>query len=340
MTLANIYIGRGGEDMEWAALGGAVLVTTGGHYRSGKARCSMKTTGQIEAWRNKTAFSAGSFWFGCYLYINFNTYSGNFRFITFADATGVERLYLTTNGSQSTWRVFKRDAAGTATQLGSDFTLVLPSSGFWSQKFDMRVVYATVGEVTIYSGGVPVFTYSGDTTTNSATALAFVTLSSMSTSGNASYEWSEALCLDVDTRGLSLVTWGPVANGNTHDWDTGTPAAANVNEVATDDTTLDGSTTAGQKDQYTTGAVPAGTTSVLAYGVGVRAVAGASGPAQLDLGLRLSGTDYWSADIPIQTGAFGTYYNDWLTNPATGVAFLPTEIGAASGFNIGAKSVT
>lgn len=335
----NIYVGRGGEDVEFIGGAGTSLVSTAGHFRSGKARCSM--VANVNAvWRNRNPFSAATFWFSAVPYNQFTALSANSRCIVFLDANGVSRLYLTSNGANSSFRIFKVDAAGTATQLGSDFTFVWPTAALLCPKLDIYVDYQASGAVRVYSGGAQLFSFSGDPTTNSVTALAYVQLGSHSNSGNSVIEWSEVMVLDVDTRALSLCTWGAVANGNTHNFDTGVPAAANINEITCDDTTLDGSTTAGQIDQYTTGAVPSGVQAVLAYGVSARAVSGITGPSKLDLGLRLSGADYWSADLSISQSAWGHYSNDWFTNPATGVAFLTSEIGNAAGFNIGAKSVT
>jgi hypothetical protein len=64
---------------------------------------------------------------------------------------------------------------------------------------------------------------------------------------------------DSDTRGMAgLVTLPPVANGNTHNFDVGTPAASNVNKIIINDSTFDGATTPGLIDQYTIGSLPAG----------------------------------------------------------------------------------
>jgi hypothetical protein len=123
----------------------------------------------------------------------------------------------------------------------------------------------------------------------------------------------------------------PVANGNTHNFDTGSPAASKVNETTLDDTTLDGSTTAGQIDQYTIPAITSGTFGIIAIGVSARMQKGTSGPSKMDLGTRVSGTDYWSTDFSLAASWQTSQY--WQTvDPSTSAAWtaLPTNIGLKS----------
>jgi hypothetical protein len=60
----------------------------------------------------------------------------------------------------------------------------------------------------------------------------------------------------------------------------------------------------------------------------------------MDLGLRISGSDNWSSDISLASSFTGGYQNWWYNNPTTASAISTTDIGSASGFNIGVKSVT
>ncbi len=130
---------------------------------------------------------------------------------------------------------------------------------------------------------------------------------------------------------MSLQSLAPVANGNTHNFDTGTPAAANVNEITLSDGTVDGSTTAAQIDQYTIPALATGSFSILAVGVSARMQKGTSGPTKMDLGVR-STSDYWSAD-QVLTVTWAAYQNWWTTDPNTASspwAALPSNIGLQS----------
>jgi hypothetical protein len=227
-------------------------------------------------------------------------------------------------------------AAGTFTQLGSTFPSGLATSTM--AKVDVHMNYASVGGfVELYINGNLVFSFSGDPTTEGVTALANFLLQQSAATGPSA--WSEVILADIDTRGLSLQTFPPVANGNTHNFDTGTPAAANVNETTINDATLDGSTTAGQIDEYTNGAVAAGTFDVIAFGISARAQKGATGPSKMDFVVRTAATDFFSSDVALST-FWQNYQNWWLTNPNTGVAWLTSQIGSTAGFNIGLKSVT
>jgi hypothetical protein len=122
-----------------------------------------------------------------------------------------------------------------------------------------------------------------------------------------------------------LQTLAPVANGNTHNFDTGTPGRSKVNENTLNDTTLDGSTTAGQIDQYTI-PVPShpGTFAIVAVGVSARMQKGTSGPSKMDLGVRSGGTDYWSTDISLGA-SWATSQNWWTTDPT-----LPRGVDCAA----------
>ena len=123
----------------------------------------------------------------------------------------------------------------------------------------------------------------------------------------------------------------PTAHGNTHNFDTGSPAASNVNETSLNDATLDGSASAGQIDQYTIPSIAAGTFTITAVGVSARCQKGASGPTKMDLGVRSGGSDYWSSDQALTTTWAG-YQNWWVTDPNTAAtwAALPSNIGLKS----------
>jgi len=221
----------------------------------------------------------------------------------------------------------------------------MPTSGLPSvfDQLDVFVNYAVSGQVAVYFNRI----LKGDTgagvdvTTDGITAIANIGYGTNTDTGASATgcNWSETVVSDTDTRSWNLQVFPPVANGNTHNFDTGTPAAANVNEITIDYSTLDGSTTANQIDEYTTGAVVSGTYGVVAYCVSAVMQKGATGPSKADLVVRTGAADWLSAD-QVLTASWDTYQNAWLTNPNTGVAWLPSDIGAASGFNIGMKSIT
>jgi hypothetical protein len=226
--------------------------------------------------------------------------------------------------------VFKVATAGTETQLGSSFQMSL--SQYLQDKLDVYFDNAASGNVKIYLNGVLYFNYSGDTRTET-TSMAHVRLGNNATAVNSQMHWSEIMVLDHDTRTCSLQPLIPAANGNTHDFDVGTPAAANINEISVSDSTVDGATTNGMIDQYTINAIAAGTYTILALGITARAAKGDTGPANLQLGVRITATDYWDSSQAL-TVAWEAYQKWWTVSPATSATW------AALPVNIGVKAVT
>lgn len=340
MSAINVYA-AGGEDSELYQLTGGTISTTANTFRASPivyARCSLATvnaTAGLTFWQYNVPFSQTVFWCGARLR-NTSGAAANHVAWRAVDVNGLPRLRIRCSvGATSTWVLEKVDGAGTLTTLATFVWLPL---GATPEKFDVFVNYAVAGEFSFYFNRAFVASFVGDVTTNGLTVLANVGYGAISnTSGG--FFWSETIVCDLDTRSFNLNGFDPVANGNTHNFDVGTPAAANVNQITTPYTTIDGATTAGLIDQYTVGAVAAGTYGVLAVGVSVVWQVGTSGPSKGDVGVRTGGTDYWSADQSLIT-SFTNYLNWWATNPNTGVDWTTAQIGAAAGFNIGVKSVT
>lgn len=109
-----------------------------------------------------------------------------------------------------------------------------------------------------------------------------------------------------------------------------TGSLSNITENVPDVSTFIYTSTAGAKNTYTAAA-----RSLTGYEVkgvitqfsGLRG--GASAPNSARAIVRISGTDY---NGPTQTLAYGnqSYQNQFLTNPATGLAWTPAEAGAAT----------
>jgi hypothetical protein len=330
--VTTVYF-AGGEDSEFIQSGGGSVDTTSGHWRSSWARCALATNNNPSTWQNLAPFSASTFWATARLFVNVATNGNtiNTDLIAFLDSGGVKRLAIRGTGTAGQLKAVKINAVGTVTQIGSNFTW--PGASALSgapDKLDLNVTYAVAGALTFYLNGVQLFTFSGDVTTDSVTSLATIQFSGLTSNG---HDWSEVIVTDADTRSLGLLSLPPVANGNTHNFDTGTPAAANVNEITLSDATLDGSSTAGQIDEYTIGSLPAGSFTILAVGVSARMQKSATGPSKMDLLLRSGTTDYASAD-QVLTTSWANYQNWWATDPNTSASW------AALPANIGLKSVT
>jgi hypothetical protein len=340
---ATVYW-AGTQDIDFTFFGSAIVDTNAGRHRPGFVTTGINPGSAITTDWVETipAFNQSTFWVG---FRTCNSFAAgnvtNAIPLALLDSSRITRIRLrfTSGGNPNNMVVEKVTAAGVATTLITITGLVwdIPSTGFEATKMDLFVNYAVAGSISIYYKGILLGSFTGDVTTDSVTSLAAVRFGNTG-SGN-SYFVSECMVLNVDTRACSLNAFLPVANGNTHNFDTGSPAAANVNETPFNDSTVDGSTTANQIDQYTNAAVATGSFSVLAFGVVARALKGVSGPTKIDLNVRTGGSDFFSADMPLTT-FWQTYSNWWSQNPNTSADWTTAQIGNASGFNIGVKSIT
>lgn len=347
--MVQIYF-RGGEDIDFAVIGpNHGLQGTGGRFRAGFARYAMElainAVANADFWLAPNKFSVSSFWFTARINVSGGTNPGlNGNYLWYlTDSGGVIRIRIrlvSQNNAFSSviWAVDKVNSVGTATQLGSNFTLSNIGTSVLC-KLDIQCVYSTTGTFNIYmaasdgSASTLAFTYTGDVTTDSQTLVTGFALGQPGSGGGNYCDWSEVIVSDTDTRTMGLVTLAPVANGNTHTFDTGSPAAANVNETTLNLTTFDGSSVAGQIDQYTIGTLPTGTWQILDFAVSAQLIVGATGPLHMDLGVRSGSTpaDYWSSDIAVATN-WTTYVYDWPNDPSTSALWtaLPVNIGLRS----------
>lgn len=322
----------GGEDSDFINVGGNTI-NTSSKYRTAFARCALGAQSGGNYWESTPQFSASVFW--CSFRVNgTSSVSSSGHLFQLISSDGKARLRGDSPGNlslPSTVTVRKVDASGSATSLGTYTQTVPVSASNSTTKFDIFVNYSASGQLSIYQDGVVIFdTGTGvDITTNSITALAGIRLDGL---GISNWVMSEIIISDTDTRSLSLQTLAPSTNGNTHNFDVGSPTATNVNETTVNDTTLDGSSIAGQIDQYTIPVIAGGTFSILSLGVASRAQKGlTSGPSKMDLGVRISSADYWSSDITLTT-SWAIYSNWWALDPSTSASWtaLPDNIGVKS----------
>lgn len=344
----------GGEDSDFVQHGtDANVVTTAGHYRSGYARCALQPALPVDYYRTPAnAFSASSLWLTARVFVEIvtNIQNATNDALRFIDASGITRLRLrsalsgTTNFAACPFVVEKLDSSGTATQLGSSFFFPVTDNTLF--KFDINFVDAVAGSVVIYAGpstGLSqsvVYSFSGDTTTNGVSTVTGFDLASgiVRAFSTATLEWSEVICHTASTLAMSLASGAPVANGNTHNFTSA--AATNVNPVVMNLATPDVSAVAGQLDQYTTSAIPAGSFSVRSVVVSGTSAKGTTGPANQQWNVRTGGVDYFSPNValsPLNTPVPTQYA--WDLNPNTGVSWQTSQVGNAAGFNFGAESV-
>lgn len=342
--MSIIYF-AGGEDIDFLFQGNITVDVSTAKNRPLFSRCSIDVAGTStsDAIFNKIPFSVGAnpFWASARLgQTSPGGIIGSEQF-KLADVNRITRIRMrltsATNAPQ-TFAVEKVTAAGVATNLFNG-SLVYDTVGTGTEcsQISWHVKYAVAGFCELYYKGVLLGSFTGDVTTDGITDLAYIVLGN-NANGPRNF-WSECMVTDFDNRACTLQTFAPVANGNTHNFDTGTPVAANVNETVLNVATLDGSTTAAQIDEYTTGAVATGTFDVAAYGVSAFASKGTSGPSKIDLAVRTGAADFFSADQVLDV-FYNDFQNWWTLNPNTAAAWLTSQIGSTAGFNIGVKSVT
>lgn len=331
---APVIYWRGSEDIDYLITGATVWSQTGGRFRSGFARGAVEPGGSNNGLaRNLNLWNGGAganpFWMSFWVSTQ-NTAQNGINILYLNDTSNITRFRLNPNANVNNITVFKVNAAGVQTSLGNF------NSGMAVNvlvKWDIFVTDAVAGLFQIYVNGSLVFSFSGDTTTDgSAHNIAYHYFGN-GLNGNNQWDWSETIVSDSDTRSMALVTLAPVANGNTHNFDVGSPAAGNVNEFFTNDTTIDGASVSGLIDQYTIGSLPSGTWSILDFGISARMMRGFTGPQHMDLGVRsgASPADFWSPDFTLST-VFASYFYDWALDPSTSSTWtgLPVNIGLRS----------
>lgn len=144
---------------------------------------------------------------------------------------------------------------------------------------------------------------------------------------------SQVIVADEPTIGWRALTRYPNGAGATGDW---TGDYTSVDETIYNDADFINSSTNGQVETFTqTGPAITGYV-VRAVCVAARAKKGASGPANVQLALRVSGTDYFSSSKALDLG-YGAHFNIWEQNPATTADWINTAIDAVQP---GVKAIT
>jgi hypothetical protein len=292
------------------------------HFDSAFARCAIRTGGTTGHYiENESLSIPDEFW----MHIAAKRDSGSslttnmFRF--YNGGTEVFRIETTTTTIQ-----MKALIAAVMTNVGSAITWAGASAAV--EHFDLYIDGNTgTGSVDLYSSGTKI----------SSIAAGSVDLSSVTGIDKIRSEFgyfiSQIVIADEPTLGWRLLTRYPNAAGATGDW-TGT--YTDVDEIIYSDADFINSATNAQVETFgQTGPTITGYT-VRAVGVYARAKKGASGPENLQLALRVSGTDYFSGNKALSVG-YSAYGHVWETNPATAAAWLSAAIDA---LQPGVKAIT
>lgn len=145
--------------------------------------------------------------------------------------------------------------------------------------------------------------------------------------------FSQIIVADEPTIGLRLFTVPVSGAGATSSW---TGAYTEIDEIVYADADFINSASANQVSTFAA-TVPSLTGyQTKAVAVTARAKCGASGPQNIQMVLRSSGTDYFSSSKALDAG-YRAFCNVWDTDPATSSAWVNTAVSSAQP---GAKSIT
>lgn len=192
----------------------------------------------------------------------------------------------------------------------------------------------TVGYIVQYVDGAEVCRFDGDTIRTAATTLDRVEFCSPfpSVTGTA----SEIIIADEDTRGMRVVSLAPTGNGANTAW---TGAFGDVDETGLGDADYITSAAANDIETYVIGDIAGGLAGydVLAVVASARARKGTTGPLNLQGAVRISTTNYFSANVSGLDTGYGPVQAIWTQSPATSSNWTQAEV---NGLELGLKSIT
>jgi hypothetical protein len=317
----------GGEDIDFQnQVGSGITVSTsGGTFRSGYARCTIKCAVAGNATVRSNAFPGGAITSAWLHFMADNTFSWNSAAMLLGLANTAagngSGIYVGANSSGKL-TLYKWDGT-TLTSLASGTSTLATNTVL---QFDMHLAsYGGSSTVAIYVGGSSTaeVTYSGSTAISGVSNLDCVGLA-----GNAlSTAMSEIIVADADTRAMSLVTMAPNAAGDNNNWTAGT--FSSINPTTINDANVISVNTTAQDFQANLIDLPSGSFSIGAIKVAARAqlTAGAT-PTQLKVGVRTASTNYPGTALTPATGAWTTLESFLATDPATSAAWLQSVMNA------------
>lgn len=194
---------------------------------------------------------------------------------------------------------------------------------------DLHYIYGTSGLIEAYFNGILVSSYSADTTTiQGGDRPVSVRLNASENGGYAEGEAaiSEFVIADEPTINWRVASLIPNAAGTTGQW---SGAYTDVDEFGFDATDAITTGTAGDLSTFALSnlSTAAAGLEVKAVAVAGNALAGTSGPQNLEFAVRSGGADYFGATKSLTAG-FKAYQEVWNTDPATGVKWTVTDVDA------------
>lgn len=299
-----------------AGTGNAIESTTAGTFNATFCRASLTITGTAYAQRDFQTSVTSELWFHAQWRTN-NAGTGQ-PVLIFLDSGGNQFLRLNVPSNSTFQMQYWNGAAWT--NIGASWA--------WAN----NTLYTLDIKITLgASGGVEIYWNNSLQTSGSAALNAYANLRSFRLLSNATgagvnVYWSQMQIADVSTLNHNIPTFVPSTAGT----DTGgTGTNADITETVTSDATFVEFTTAGQK-RSGKNAARTYTGTVKGVTVSGRLMrVDATGPQQAKPYVLIGGTRYYGTTYALTT-AFADYSYTWQTNPATGVAWLVSEINDAN----------
>lgn len=291
-------------------------------YDSNFARCGMVASAGASSFESFALTLPDDFWIHCEISRQNSSSATSYPLVLKTGGTEVFRLACTSSAIQMQAliaAVWTNVGASVATSLGSTAR----------QTVDIFIEGNDAsGTTTLYLAGTE-----RTTATPDMTSVASIDAIHCDGSSNTAHGLSQVIVADEPTIGMKLGTRTLSGAGANTAW---TGDYTGVDEVRYTDADFIYSSAADQIETFTTTGGALTGYVVRAVGVYCRARRGASGPQNLQLALRVNGTNYFSGSKALDLG-YESYGHIWEDNPDTTVDWL---VAAIANIEPGVKSIT
>lgn len=334
--MANRYLFAGGEKESITVTGGAPSEVTNGTYDAAYSRCAIQCgdashnfsiAGITPNGQPDKAETGEDFWLHFHFFNTTGSIFGDSVLCYFRDNTGTAFFRIVWNGSL---RLEYWNGSAWAT-IGSPFSAGTNAL----HTIDVRITPngAGVSSATLYVGNSAVAT--GTFTNALMTDIRTVQFYGTNANGQAHYS-QFLMTVGFSTIGAKVQTSAGDGAGNSNSFTSG--VFGNINEIALNDTTNFISQAANQEFTIAMSNVttPIGK-SLKAVFVWARCKQDGAAPQNLQMQIRVGGTTYQSATVPLLDSGFAPRGAFWGLNPNTGAGWTDTIYNGAE---VGAKSIT
>jgi hypothetical protein len=304
--------------------------STSGRYEANASRNAMLVTAATSEISLPFNTSVSTAWVHVYLYHEAAPAS-NVDYILIQNAAGTETEYKIIHNTDSTWTI-QRFKSAAFSSLGTTAAAVLVNA---AANIDIEIVrHLTTGIFRIYKDGVQIFSFTGDTDTDSTMGrIRFVGTTTNTREANV----SQVIVADENTIGWKLATLSPDGNGANTSWTNDYTA---IDESVYNAGDFIETNTLNQLETSTVTNINAAysTYNVKAVVVAARA-SNDSGSAINDIQgvVRVGATNYTSANLALpKDGLEYSVQTVFTNNPATATAWTQAEVNA---LEAGVKSV-